>query len=122
MSPSPGAHTRFFRSSAAASSDKNALPENPSLPSFNLLKEVRNARPAVRYTIYAGLGLMATVETTFWLSVLKAKFFPANTEDGEHEAEDILLRLREGFAGYKANWMINYGNYYSGYVWGIGER
>lgn len=123
VSPSTLARTRSFRSSAAAPSGKpNALPDNPSLPSFSLVKEVRNARPAVRYTIYAGLGLMATVETTFWFNVLKAKFFPSATEEEKDEAEDILSRLREGFAGYKANWMINYGNYYAGYVWGVGER
>jgi hypothetical protein len=64
---------------------------------------------------------MVTVETTFWLNVLKARFFPSGTEE-QDEAEDILFRLREGFAGYKANWMGNYGRYYGGYIWGVGER
>lgn len=121
--PSTSARTRSFRSSAAAPSEKsNALPEDHSLPSFSLLKEVRNARPAVRYTIYAGLGLMVTVETTFWLNVLKAKFFPSGTEEEKNSAESVLANLREAFAGYKANWMVNYGRYYGGYIWGVGER
>lgn len=93
-----------------------------SSPSFNLFREVRHARPAVRYTVYAGLGLMATVETTFWLKVIKAKFFPSKVEDQQDEADELLENLRGALAEYKATWMTNYGRYYGGYVWGIGER
>ncbi|KAF2820689.1 hypothetical protein CC86DRAFT_116650 [Ophiobolus disseminans] len=97
-------------------------PSNPSLPSFNLLHEVRTARPAVRYTIYAGLGLMATVESTFWFNVIKAKCFPSSSPGDKEEAEEFLANLRGALEGYKAAWMTNYGRYYGGYVWGVGER
>ncbi|KAH8728447.1 hypothetical protein GQ44DRAFT_702313 [Phaeosphaeriaceae sp. PMI808] len=101
----------------------NGTKENPSLPSFSLLKEVRSAHPAVRYTIYAGLGLMATVESTFWIKVLKAKFFPSSSSDEESQkSEEFLASIRGALAGYKAAWMGNYGRYYGGYVWGVGER
>lgn len=96
--------------------------ENPTLPSFNLFHAVRGSRPAVRYTVYAGLGLMASVESTFWISLIKAKFFPSNSEEEKQKAEEFLARIREAVADYKATWMPNYWRYYGGYVWGVGER
>lgn len=96
--------------------------ENPSFLSFSLFHEVRNARPAVRYTVYAGVGLMATVESTFWFNVIRAKFFPSSSPEDKEKAEEFLVNLRGAVAGYKATWMTNYGRYYGGYVWGVGER
>jgi hypothetical protein len=57
----------------------------------------------VRYTVYAGLGLMITVESSFWFNIIKAKFFPAKSDEERAKAEEL---------------MENYG----GYVWGVGER
>jgi hypothetical protein len=93
-------------------------PANPTLPSFNLLREVRNSRPAVRYTVYAGLGLMATVESTFWFNVIRANFFPQEKD----EAEAFLASVSDAIVACRAAWMGNYGRYYGGYVWGVGER
>ncbi|KAH7086519.1 hypothetical protein FB567DRAFT_72747 [Paraphoma chrysanthemicola] len=101
---------------------KPTLPENPSLPSFNLFHAVRDSRSAVRYTVYAGLGLMATVESTFWYNVLKAKFFPSKSEAEKEKAARFLESLGEAVKGYRGAWMGNYWRYYGGYVWGVGER
>lgn len=65
---------------------------------------------------------MATVESTFWLSIIKAKFFPSTSEEEKEKAEQFLESVRGAVAGYKATWMGNYGRYYGGYVWGVGER
>jgi hypothetical protein len=97
-------------------------PPNPTLPAFNLFHALRDSRPAVRYTVYAGLALMATVESTFWLTVIKAKFFPASSEEEKERAEDVLNRLREAIGNARGAWMRNYGRYYGRYVWGVGER
>jgi hypothetical protein len=93
-----------------------------SISSFSLLKEVRASRPAVRYTVYAGLGLMATVESAIWINVFRAKFFPSRSQEEKRNAEVLLERVRGAVAGFKAAWMGNYGRYYAGYVWGVGER
>jgi hypothetical protein len=95
---------------------------NPSLPSFNLLREIQNASPVVRYTVYAGLGLMVTVESTFWINVIRAKFFPAKSEEERAKAEELMENLNEAVTGARKAWMGNYGRYYGGYVWGVGER
>jgi hypothetical protein len=100
----------------------NTLHENPPLPSFNLFHAVQDSRPAVRYTVYAGLGLMATVESTFWYKVFKAKFFPATSEEENAKADEFMENVREAIAGYRVAWMGNYWKYYGGYVWGVGER
>ena len=94
--------------------------ENPSLPSFNLFKLVRDAKPAVRYTVYAGLGLMATVETTFWFHVLRAKFFPRASEEEQKKADALLQRLSDAMKNYRYVWMSNYNRYNGAYVWGLG--
>ncbi|KAH7394377.1 hypothetical protein BKA66DRAFT_456206 [Pyrenochaeta sp. MPI-SDFR-AT-0127] len=94
--------------------------ENPSLPSFNLWHQIREARPAVRYTVYAGLGLMATVESTFWFNVLKAKFFPSASEAEKEIAEEFLERIGVAVKGYRKVWMKNYGRYYGAHLWGVG--
>ncbi|KAI4688947.1 hypothetical protein J4E81_007664 [Alternaria sp. BMP 2799] len=95
-------------------------PENPSLPSFNLFKLVRDAKPAVRYTVYAGLGLMATVETTFWYHVLRAQFFPRASAEEQDKADALLQRLSEAMKNYRHVWMANYNRYYGAHVWGLG--
>jgi hypothetical protein len=100
----------------------NTLTPNPTLPSINIFREVRNTHPAVRYTIYAGLGLMATVESTFWFNVIKANFFPAKSEEEQLRAQELMENLHEAVVGARAAWMGNYGRYYGGYVWGVGER
>jgi hypothetical protein len=96
--------------------------ENPTLPSFNLFQAIRDSRPAVRYTVYAGLGLMATVESTFWFHVIKAKFFPSSSAEEQQKNDQYLAHVSEAIAEYKSNWMRNYRKYYEGYVWGVGER
>jgi hypothetical protein len=104
-------------------SQKPGIPDQtPSLPSFSLLHQIRDAHPAVRYTVYAGLGLMVTVESTFWYNVIKAKFFPSASEEEQAKAEEFMESVRKAIAGYKTNWVRNYGRYYGGYVWGVGER
>lgn len=65
---------------------------------------------------------MVTVESTFWFNVIKAKFFPPASEEDKEKADEYMERIREAITGYKANWMQNYGRYYGGYVWGVGER
>jgi hypothetical protein len=131
-SPKPrGVPHRSLRQSTRPSKDMPTNPgspspkpkqhtENPSLPSFSLLQQIREARPAVRYTVYAGLGLMATVETTFWFNVLRAKFFPRASDEEKSEDEELLHRLRDAMKGYRYVWMRNYGRYYGAYVWGLG--
>ncbi|KAI4921048.1 hypothetical protein J4E85_009163 [Alternaria conjuncta] len=98
----------------------NHQAENPSLPSLNLFKLVRDSKPAVRYTVYAGLGLMATVETTFWFHVLRAKFFPRASAEEQEKADALLERLGEAMKNYRHVWMRNYGRYYGAHVWGLG--
>jgi hypothetical protein len=93
---------------------------DPSMPSFSLFQQIREARPAVRYTVYAGLGLMATVETTFWFNVLKAKFFPSTSVEEQQKAEQLLNDVRSAIKGYRGVWMGNYGRYYGVYLWGLG--
>lgn len=94
--------------------------QNPSLPSFNLFHQLRDARPLVRYTVYVGLGLMATVETTFWFHVLRAKFFPRTSKDHHQQDEELLNRMRIAVKGYRHVWMMNYRRYYGAHMWGLG--
>ncbi|KAH6848518.1 hypothetical protein B0T12DRAFT_190279 [Alternaria alternata] len=108
-------NTRRFQTSANSSKNPTSSPplprqqaENPSLPSFSLIKQLQNTKPAVRYTVYAGLGLIATVETTFWFHVLRAKFFPRASRDEQDKADALLDRLRDAMRGYHHVWMANY--------------
>ena len=94
--------------------------EDPSRASFSLLQQIREARPTIRYTVYAGLGLMATVETTFWFNVLRARFFPRASGEEKSDDEELLHRLRGAMKGYRHVWMRNYGRYYGAYLWGLG--
>jgi hypothetical protein len=119
-------HTSTTLTKEATSPSPTPLPtphhhaENPSLPTLNLFRLLREARPAVRYTVYAGLGLMATVETTFWFYVLRAKFFPRASQQEQQKADALLERVNDAFNSYRCVWMANYGRYYGAYMWGLG--
>jgi hypothetical protein len=65
---------------------------------------------------------MAVVESTFWYKVIKAKFFPARSEEEKAKAEELIENLREAIGGYRTAWLGNYWRYYGGYMWGVGER
>ncbi|EMD87125.1 hypothetical protein COCC4DRAFT_109611, partial [Bipolaris maydis ATCC 48331] len=93
---------------------------HPSLPSINLVHHLREARPAVRYTVYAGLGLMATVESTFWFHVLRAKFFPRATQADRQRDDELLDSFKSAIAGVRQAWMGNYQRYYGAHLWGLG--
>ncbi|OAK97842.1 hypothetical protein IQ06DRAFT_37876 [Phaeosphaeriaceae sp. SRC1lsM3a] len=114
-------HTQPPPSSSRPKSPSPSLTD-PSLPSFNLFHLLRTSRPAVRYTVYFGLGLMATVESTFWFHVLKAKFFPAKEQEERAKADELLNLVSEAVERFRGAWMGNYRRYYGGYVWGVGER
>ncbi|KAF1835270.1 hypothetical protein BDW02DRAFT_467984, partial [Decorospora gaudefroyi] len=92
----------------------------PQAPSFSLIHDLRTARPAVRYTIYAGLALMATAETTFWFHVLRAKFFPSRSEEGKAREDELLGRVREAGRRVRGVWVGNYGRYFGADIWGVG--
>lgn len=93
--------------------------ETPSHASSNLFQQIREAKPAVRYTVYAGLSLMATVESTFWFKVLKAKFLPLASEEQRQKADQFLEDIKGAVKGYRKVWMSNYGRYYGAYAWGL---
>lgn len=92
--------------------------ENSTSP-FNLWAQIREARPAVRYTVYAGVGLMATAETTFWFNVIKAKYVPYTGEEERENAARFVKDLQAAVKGYRAVWMKNYSRYYGAYIWGV---
>ncbi|EUC40413.1 hypothetical protein COCMIDRAFT_73539, partial [Bipolaris oryzae ATCC 44560] len=96
------------------------LAQNPSLPSINLLHHLGEARPVVRYTVYAGLGLMATVESAFWFHVLRAKFFPRTTQAERQQDDELLDNFKNAITGFRQAWMGNYQRYYGAHVWGLG--
>ncbi|KAF3042023.1 hypothetical protein E8E11_007295 [Didymella keratinophila] len=101
------------------SSHKVNLPQE-NTPSLNLWSQIREARPAVRYTVYAGLGLMATAETTFWFNVIRAKYFPSKVDKEQEEAARLLDDFRAAIKGYRAVWLRNYDRYHGAYIWGAG--
>ena len=105
---------RRLLSSHKSDSSKN------SPPSISLWAQIREARPAVRYTVYAGMALMATAESTFWLNVIRAKYFPPEAVHGKEDADAFLQDLRAAIKGYRAVWLVNYDRYYSAYAWGLG--
>jgi len=63
---------------------------------------------------------MATVETTFWYHVLRAKFFPRASAEEQDKADALLQRLSEAMKNYRHVWMANYNRYYGAHVWGLG--
>ena len=101
-------------------SSQNGTPAQGNSSTFNLWAQIREARPAVRYTVYAGLGLMATVESTFWYNVAKAKWFPSAAEEEKEKAEQLLRNLQTAVKGFRVAWMKNYQRYYGSYIWGLG--
>ncbi|KAL6705975.1 hypothetical protein ACN47E_006254 [Coniothyrium glycines] len=86
--------------------------ENISRQPPNLLHVIREARPVVRYTVYAGLGLMAAAESTFWYNVLSAKFFPSSNVEEQEKHDRLLDNVRAAIKGFRGVWMNNYGRYY----------
>jgi hypothetical protein len=108
------------RPSSTTTTTKPSTPAQPA-PAFALLAEIKRARPAIRYTLYAGFGLMVAAESTFWYNVLRARFFPPAVETDEHAANDqFLADLRDAVKGYRAVYMSNYARYYGVYLWGLG--
>jgi hypothetical protein len=133
MSPTSSVFKALQRSQARAGSaivgaphlhHSAASPTQPSpkpVPqSQNLFSHLREARPAIRYTVYAGLGLMAAAESTFWFHVLRAKFFPRTTEAGRQRDDELLNRFKSATKGYRQVWMRNYQRYYAAHMWGLG--
>jgi hypothetical protein len=108
-----------FRNAPSSPAKPDQHTENPPLSSFRLFQQIREAKPAVRYTIYAGLGLMATLETTFWFNVLRATFFPRASNEEKLEDDELLRRLQHAMKGYRTVWLKNYRRYYGAYVWGM---
>lgn len=96
------------------------LAQNPALPSINLVHHLREARPVVRYTVYAGLGFMATVESTFWFYVLRAKFFPRTAQADRQQDDELLDSFKRAVTGFRQAWIGNYQRYYGAHLWGLG--
>ncbi|KAF2112101.1 hypothetical protein BDV96DRAFT_581121 [Lophiotrema nucula] len=55
--------------------------DSPSSPTFNLFVLIKDAPRPYRYTVYAGVGLLACMETTFWVKVIQHKYFPTSEND-----------------------------------------
>ncbi|KAF2729408.1 hypothetical protein EJ04DRAFT_568676 [Polyplosphaeria fusca] len=89
-------------------------PDN-TIPSVNLFKILRQSRPLVRYTVYAGLGLMASAETTFWVKVIQHKYFPTSDTDSEDFFAEVGRRVQR----YRQKWLGFYRDYYSKTLWGL---
>ena len=92
--------------------------QSPTIP-FSLLTQIRTSPPFVRYTVYFGLGLMATVESTFWFNVLRAKFFPSTSLEQKKKNDEFLENIGDAIRGYRRVYVRNYGRYYGAYVWGV---
>jgi hypothetical protein len=101
-------------------SSHKAGPSQDSSTSLNLWAQIKEARPAVRYTVYAGLALMVTAESTFWFNVVRAKYFPSKAVEGKEEADRFLQDLWNAVKGYRTVWLANYNRYYGAYAWGLG--
>jgi len=93
-----------------------------SLEISNFFQQLWEARPTIRCIVYAALGLMVTVESTFWFHVLRAKLFPRTEEEAQQRDDELVRRLSEAVANVRRVWMANYKGYYSAYVWGVGYR
>jgi hypothetical protein len=87
----------------------------PSAPGLNIFHLIREAKRPVRYTVYGALGVLATVECTFWIKVIQHKFF----SPGEDESEDFFKEVGERVKRYRVVWLRAYRRYYSETVWGI---
>ena len=120
---------RSFHHSRKATKDASPTPstptptqqsENESVPSLNLWRQIQEARPAVRYTLYAGFAIMATAESTFWFNVIRAKYFPSTSVEEKEEADQLLERMSSVVKGFRKVWLVNYGRYYGAHLWGVG--
>lgn len=98
---------------------KPTPPAHPQ-PASALFAEIKTARPAVRYTLYAAFALMVAGESTFWYKVLSARFFPPPLEEDRLAADRLLADVGAAVQGYRAVWMANYAKYYGVYLWGLG--
>ena len=58
--------------------------------------------------VYAGLGFMATVESTFWFHVLRAKLFPRTLQEAQQRHDELVRRLSEAVANIRRVCMANY--------------
>ncbi|KAF1946777.1 hypothetical protein EJ02DRAFT_319798, partial [Clathrospora elynae] len=86
----------------------------------NLLHHICASHPLVRYTVYAGLALMVTAESTFWFHVLRARFFPRASAQGQQDDGDMLEHVISAVKGYREVYMVNHRRYYASFVWGVG--
>ncbi|KAF2868719.1 hypothetical protein BDV95DRAFT_579168 [Massariosphaeria phaeospora] len=91
--------------------------DNPSPPTLSFFALVKESSRPVRYTVYAGLGLMATAETTFWTNVIYAKYFAP--DDEKEKSEEFLANAWAFIDGYRRRWIPNYQKYYSSHLWGL---
>lgn len=112
--------TALGPSSPNSHAHEHAKGGDTSAEAFSILKQLRQARPAIRYIVYAGLGLMATVESTFWFHVLRAKFFPRAEGEAQRADDELSRRVSEAVGNFRHVWMANYKRYYRAYVWGVG--
>jgi hypothetical protein len=109
----------FTRNPTFSSLKPDQHTRNLSLPPFNLFEQLRKASLGTRCTVYAGLSLMAAVETIFWFHVLRAKFFTHASQAERDKADALLVRVDDAIRGYHHIWMMNYGRYYGAHVWGL---
>jgi len=110
------AFSRNFSRATVLSSSPPQTPSSTPSP-FNIWTQIRESKRSIRYTIYTGFALAVTAETTFWANVIYAKWF-AGEEDKE-KADAFLERFSEAIRGYRARWIVNYGNYWSKHLWGL---
>jgi hypothetical protein len=86
-----------------------------STPGINIFHLIREAKRPARYTVYGALGVLATVECTFWIKVIQHKFFSPN----EEESEEFFKEIGERVKRYRVVWLRAYRRYYGETVWGI---
>lgn len=85
--------------------------------SSTIWSQISTTPRPIRYTVYTGLLLAASAETTFWANIVYAKYF-ARTNDRER-ADALLARVNQAIKGYRVRWLINYENYYNHNLWGL---
>lgn len=86
-----------------------------SAPGLNIFHLIREAKRPVRYTVYGALGVLATVECTFWIKVIQHKFFSSD----EESSEDFFKEVGERVNRYRVVWLKAYRRYYGETVWGV---
>ncbi|KAF2258442.1 hypothetical protein CC78DRAFT_114635 [Lojkania enalia] len=88
---------------------------NPSTPSLNLFSLLRECSLPVRCTVYAGLSVLAAMETTFWINVIRYRYFSPEKD----KADEFFVEVRKRVQRYRELWIQSYGEYYSGTLWGL---